>query len=271
MNFIERFQSTLTQLADFLPSLGGAVLVLFAGFIAARLSSRLLGTLLRTLKFNELLKRSGVGASMDRAGHHFVPSRIVANLVFWLLMFAVILFAAQLLGLDSLTTVINELVGYVPSVIAAVAIIIVGIVLGAFVSGLIIASTGGMEGRATLARLGRAGVIVLSVFMALEALGIATDIVTLAFSIIFGAVALAAALAFGLGNRDLAGEVTRAWYERYRREREALAAEAQLSLLEEEREDLPPSMRGPGYVPRRRSTDQPPQATDATPPVPDRS
>ncbi len=246
MNFIERFQTTLAQLADILPSVGMAALVLFVGYVVARLASRGLGALLRRLRFNELLQKGGVNTAMDRPGHHFVPSRIVANLTFWLLMFAVILFAAQLLGLESLTTVINDLVGYVPSVIAAIAIIIVGIVLGSFVSGLILASTGGIEGSATLARVGRAGVIVLAIFMALEALGIATDIVTLAFSIIFGAVALAAALAFGLGNRELAAEITREWYTRYKVERDSIRREAQLSLLAEEAEDAPAPSAGRG-------------------------
>src|SRR4029079_9097996 len=85
---------------------------------------------------------------------------------------------------------------------------------------------GGRHGGPTLARVGKGGVIVLAVFMALQELGIATEIVTTAFAILFGAVALAMALAFGLGNRDLAGEVTRERYERYRRERaETLARE----------------------------------------------
>jgi hypothetical protein len=77
----------------------------------------------------------------------------------------------------------------------------------------------------------RASVIMLAVFMALQELGVATQIVTTAFAILFGAVALALALAFGLGNRDLAGEITRAWYERYRAER---------SRGEREREAEPP-------------------------------
>ena len=76
-----------------------------------------------------------------------------------------------------------------------------------------------------LARAGKGGVILLAVFMSLQELGIATDIVTTAFAIIFGAIALALALSFGLGNRDLAGEVTRTWYERWRAEREAIAKE----------------------------------------------
>jgi hypothetical protein len=86
-------------------------------------------------------------------------------------------------------------------------------------------------------------VILLAVFMALQELGIATDIVTTAFAILFGAIALAMALAFGLGNRDLAGEVTREWYEGWRRERQELlererAAEAAdaAEIEEEERE-----------------------------------
>src|SRR3712207_5580742 len=95
--------------------------------------------------------------------------------------------------------------------------------------------------------------------MALQELGIATDIVTTAFAILFGAIALALALAFGLGNRELAGEVTRAWYEQYRRERDAALAreraaeeadEAELASEEygpegDDPQPLAPDERGP--------------------------
>jgi hypothetical protein len=110
----------------------------------------------------------------------------------------------------------------------------VGIVLGQFVGGLIAASAGALHGGRALARIGSGGVILLAVFMALQELGIATDIVTTAFAILFGAIALALALAFGLGSRELAGEITRDWYERYKRERDlALARE----MEEEDAED----------------------------------
>jgi hypothetical protein len=162
------------------------------------------------------------------------PTRVLANLVFWLVMFTVILLAANALGLDSLANVVSTLVSYIPSVIAAIVIILVGIVLGGFVGGLIGASAGAVHGGRALARLGRGGVILLAIFMALQELGIATDIVTTAFAILFGAIALALALSFGLGNRELAGEITREWYERYRRERaEALAREQEAEAEEE--------------------------------------
>ena len=121
-------------------------------------------------------------------------------------------------------------------------IVLVGIVLGGFVGGLIMTSAGGIHGGPTLARVGRGGVIVLAVFMALQQLGVATELVTTAFAILFGAAALAIALSFGLGNRELAGEITREWYERYRAEREAIdrdaaAAEMADSLDDDERHE----------------------------------
>ena len=189
--------------------------------------------LLRRIRFDALLERGGVMEVVERSGSHVNPIRVIANLVFWLLMFAVIVLASNALGLQSLADVFSELVGYIPSVIAAIVIIIVGIVLGEFVGGLILASAGGLHGGTALARIGRGGVILLAIFMALQQLNVATEIVTTAFAILFGAVALALALAFGLGNRDLAGEVTREWYTRYRAERDAIEREVERAEAEE--------------------------------------
>jgi hypothetical protein len=83
-------------------------------------------------------------------------------------------------------------------------------------------------------------VVLLAVFMSLQELGVATGIVTTAFAIIFGAIALALALSFGLGNRELAGEVTRRAYEEWRAEREAVRR-----AQEEEAEEELPSVEKP--------------------------
>jgi hypothetical protein len=72
--------------------------------------------------------------------------------------------------------------------------------------------------------------------MALQELGIGTEIVTTAFAILFGAVSFGLALAFGLGNRDLAGQVTREWYQRFRAESEAIAQDVAERELEEDKE-----------------------------------
>ena len=90
-------------------------------------------------------------------------------------------------------------------------------VLGEFVRGVILASAGRVAGVPTLAKLAKGAVLLIAVFMALQQVGVAEEIVTSAFTLILGAVALAVGLAFGLGNRQLAGEITRRWYEQGQR------------------------------------------------------
>jgi hypothetical protein len=223
----ERLQDSFAQIfGQIVPALLGAAIIIFAGYLLAKVLEKLSERGLRKLGLNRMLQRGGVIQAVERTGTHLNPTRVIANLVFWFVMFAVILLAANVLGLDTLANVMSTLVSYIPSVIAAVVIVLVGIVLGGFVEGFIAASAGAVHGGRSLARIGRVSVILLSVFMALQELGIATEIVTTAFAILFGAFGLALALAFGLGNRDLAGEVTREWYERYRRERaETMARE----------------------------------------------
>lgn len=222
LTFSERLQGSFEQLYGYVPALFGALVILFAGYLLARLLEKGTDRLMRRIRFNQILEKGGVMQAVERSGSHVNPTRVAGSLVFWFVMFAVMLVAANALGLQSLANVFSELVSYIPSVIASIVIMIVGIVLGGFVGGLIMASAGGLRGGPTLSRVGKGGVIMLAVFMALQELGVATEIVTTAFAILFGAIALALALSFGIGNRDLAGEVTRDWYRRYREERDAI-------------------------------------------------
>jgi len=244
LTFVDRLRSSFGEVfGELIPALLGALIIVFAGYLLAKVLESVVQRFLRRVGLNRLLERGGVMQAVERSGAHIDPVRVVSNLVFWLVMFAVILVAANALGLESLASVFGELVSYIPSVIAAIVIVLVGIVLGQFVGGLIAASAGALHGGRALARVGTAGVILLAVFMALQELGIATDIVTTAFAILFGAIALALALAFGLGNRALAGEITREWYERYRTERdEALAREAEAERRDAEESDEPSQM-----------------------------
>lgn len=234
-SFTGRLEYSFTLIAEFIPALFGALVILFAGYLLAKVIEKGVHRLLRRMHFNEMLDRGGVLEAVARSGTPINPARVVASFLFWGVMFSVLLIAANAIGLESLAGVFSELLSYIPGIIAAIVIVIVGIVLGGFVEGLIRAAAGGVHGAAALARIGRGSVIVLAVFMALQEIGVATNIVTIAFGILFGAVALALGLAFGLGNRDLAGEITRNWYERYRAERELIEREA----AADEAEDFP--------------------------------
>lgn len=235
MSFLDRLQDSLSRLWEYVPALFGAAVVMVAGFLVARFAQRTIQRALRRMHVNEALQKGGVAPPLDPYGVPLTPSRVIGNVVFWFLIFTAMLIAADTLGIDYLGQAFAELVSYVPSVIAAVVIVILGVVLGDLVAALIAASAAGLSGASILGRVGKGGVVLLAVFMSLQELGVATDIVTTAFALIFGAIALALALSFGLGNRDLAGEITRRWYEEWRAERDALRKAA------EDAEQEPPS------------------------------
>jgi len=236
LTFVERLRETFAQLADVIPAMLGALIILFAGYLLAKLVEQGIERLMHRIGLNEALERGGVMDAVERGGAHFNPTKVIGKTLFWIMMFAVIMVAATALGLESLAGVFTELVGYLPSLMSAIVIMIVGIVLGRFTGGLIMASAGAVQGAPTLARVGRYGVVVLSVFMALQELGIGTEIVTTAFAILFGAVAFGLAIAFGFGNRDLAGKITREWYDQYRAESDAIERDVAERELEEDQQ-----------------------------------
>ena len=215
---IDRLEEGILQIAAFLPQLAAALGLLLAGYAIAKMVERGADRALHRIGFDRWMREGGVTEALQRAGTTLDPSTALAKLVFWTVMLLVILLAANALGLVVVSTLFSELLAYIPNVIAAVIILILGIVLGEFVKDLVLASAGALPGGRTLARAAKAAVIVLAVFMGLEQLGIAQDIVLVAFIAVVGAAALAAGIAFGLGGRDVAAEITRQWYERTRQQ-----------------------------------------------------
>jgi len=213
VEFFDRLKVGLAQLAQLLPPLFFAAIILLAGFVVARMVERLADAFLAGMQFDRSAEKWGVSEAVERTGVHLRPARVIGKLLFWLVMLVVILLASSALGVQNVNDVFANLVGYVPAVFAAIIVVVFGILLGEFVRALILASAGTVEGVPTLAKLSKVIVITISAFMALQQLGVAAEIVTTAFTLILGAAALAFALSFGIGNTKLAGEITRRWYE----------------------------------------------------------
>lgn len=202
-----------SRIGSVIPAILASIIILFTGYFLARQLQRWVDATLKRLDFNRVAAAGGLDEVVERAASRLDPVRAAAKLIFWLVMLVTILLASTALGLDSINRMFGTMLAYVPSVIAGIVIVILGMILGEFVRALILASAGGMEGVPTVAKIGKGVVVMISIFLALQQVGVADDIVTAAFTLVFGAVALAAGLAFGLGNRQLAGEITRRWYE----------------------------------------------------------
>jgi hypothetical protein len=208
----DRLKLALFQILSILPGLILGLIILAAGFFVARTLERIADASLEKLHFDREAAKWGVTEAANRSGAGG-PTQIVGKLLFWLVMLIVIMLAASALGVPNIGDLFANLVGYLPSVFAAIIVMILGIILGEFVRALILASAGGVEGVPLLAQVAKFIIVLVSIFMALQQINVAADIVTTAFTLILGAAALAVALSFGLGNTVLAGEVTRRWYQ----------------------------------------------------------
>jgi len=205
------------QIGTVPPALLGATVILLTGYFLARQIQRWADDTLKRVDFNRVAAAGGLDEAVGRTGSRLDPIRATAKLIFWLVMLVVILLATTALGLESINEMFGTMLAFIPTLIASIVIVILGMVVGEFVRGLILASAGSVAGVPTLAKIAKGAVILISLFMALQQVGVAAEIVTATFTLILGAVALAVGLAFGLGNRELAGEITRRWYEEGRR------------------------------------------------------
>jgi len=208
MKITSMLESALGKMIAFLPNVVSALVILAIGLLVAKgletVTRRLLTAagLHRRKGAREVL---GEGPGLER-----LPTTS-GRIVFWVLAFVTIGLAVDALGLAWLSAGVARVLAYFPNVAAACIVVAVGYFAGNF----LYRRAAVREGGASLwARIARGAIFALAAFMALEQLGIATAIVTIAFTVALAAMAVAGAVAFGLGNRELAGRVTRDWYER---------------------------------------------------------
>lgn len=135
---------SLQNFFAFLPSLVGAILLLIIGWIAAGLLAKLIEKGLNAVGFERAVHHSGIGQFIERSGSRWTTSKLLAQLVKWFIFLIFVQAAANVLQMPQLTQIMNSIVLFIPNLIVAVAIIVLGSVLAKFVSGLVRASVSEM-------------------------------------------------------------------------------------------------------------------------------
>lgn len=219
--FVASLTSFWTQLASYIPQLLAALLLLFIGWILANLARTGVIKLLDLLRFDNLADKTGIEAFLKQGHVDISLSRVLANLVYWVIIFIVIVTVANSLGLHLVAELFNKIVLYIPNVIVAILVLVFGILVARIINRLVFAYLNniGVQGALTISTLSEYAVIIFVVFVALEQLEIGTTLLTAAFQIGFGAIGLALALAFGLGGREWAAGVIKRMTERDGKER----------------------------------------------------
>ncbi|MFZ7112714.1 MAG: mechanosensitive ion channel family protein [Desulfatiglandales bacterium] len=203
------------KIMSFLPELIGAVIIFVIGLIIAKLIKKAVVKLLRIIRFDSATEKTGVKGFLEKGNILKTPSEILGLLVYWFIMILVLVASLDALGLPIVSDILNDIFLYIPNVVAAIIVLILGTMFANLLSAIVrtAASNAGFATAEALSKVAFFAVVFFSVSIALIHLGIGADIVAATFIIAFGATALALALAFGLGGKDAAAEYLKRWLE----------------------------------------------------------
>ena len=190
----------LNNILNALPEIFAAGLIILVAYIAGRLVGTLVTNLLAGIGFDAILVRLGLGRTL--APGRRTPSEVVGYLVFVAVMLVAVTEAARQLNFIVLADLITRFMIFAGEVILGLIIFAVGLYLAKLAGSVI--ETSGATHAGLLAVAARVAIIVLAGAMALRQMGVASDIINLAFGLLLGAIAVAIALAVGLGSRDIA-------------------------------------------------------------------
>lgn len=200
-------QNSLAKLGGYLPNLAGVLLILIIGSLIAVGIAALLGWLFKLVQLESGAQKIKIPEVLKKGGIEISLSELITEIIFFLIIILTLVTALQFSGLDT-SVFISKILSYIPHVIGAVFILVLGILLGIFISG-IITLVGGNVRIAyadTLATIAKYAIIIVAALIALNELGLSVILTDKTKDIIFGGIVLAFALAFALGAKERAGK-----------------------------------------------------------------
>ncbi|MEP6932442.1 MAG: hypothetical protein ABI988_00630 [Nitrospirota bacterium] len=194
------------QVLSVLPNMLAMAIIIGIGFVMAWGVGHTVERILRVVRLDHLCNRLGINAALARGGVKSDPSHLVGRAAYWIIVAFATVAGLGALNLQPVNQFAQSFLVYIPHILTAVVIVVLGYLLSNFISqGVLIAAVNASLPPARLiAMMSRWGVQIFALAMALEELGIAQSVVVVGFGITFGGIVLASALAFGLGAKDLA-------------------------------------------------------------------
>ena len=205
VNILERAGESL---GGSLPGLAGAIVLLVVGLLAARLVRRLLVRGLTAAGLDGLAERWGIHDVLTRVGLERSLARLIGTVARVGISVVVVIAALSLLGLEFLSRSLNEAVLFLPKLLTAVALVVAGLVVGELARRQVDRAAGQMDFPAPLGIVVEALVVSVFAVTALAQVGIPTAVLMMLVGVLLAAAALTFALAFGLGSREVAREIS---------------------------------------------------------------
>ncbi len=203
MNFIDDIVDSLADTVgiflEFIPRLVGALILYFIGKIVAGIVVKLAHKLLKAVKFDDVIDKSGLGAVVERGG--FPDSALLlAKIVGWIIMLVFIQLAVSALGIESIESLINQLVAWIPNVLIAIVLIVITGAAANFVRGVLTPTMSNITAGDTLLKVIIGAIWVFGAFAAIDQLGFGADIIDQLWTALTTGLAAILVIKFGIGG-----------------------------------------------------------------------
>ncbi|HEY8360839.1 MAG TPA: hypothetical protein VIL30_25555, partial [Ramlibacter sp.] len=189
-------------------------LIIIVGWFVASLVERGLAAVLRSIRFNDMAQRAGLDDFVHKMGMNTDPAGMIGLVVKWFIRLIALVVAFDALGLPAVSQVLRELLLWLPNVVVAMVVLVIGGLAAKALSNVVRGATAeaGLTNSEFLAKVASFIVWTFAIVVAVNQIGIANELVNILFMAVMGALALALGLAFGLGGRDTAAEIVQKLY-----------------------------------------------------------
>ena len=211
---VQTYQNLVGDLIGSAPMIISGIVLVFLAWLVAKLIEKGVKVLMVRAKFDSVLGKVGIDTALQQLGLRQSLSDVVPRVVYFLLLFLFARSLADTLGLQAISNAIGTFLAFVPNIIAAVLILLVGSALGRVAGAAVArsAESSGLEFGPALGRMLSGVVLFVAVIMAITQLRIDTDIVRLVTALSMAGAALAFGLSFGLGSRTLVSNILAGFY-----------------------------------------------------------
>ncbi|MCP4291134.1 MAG: mechanosensitive ion channel [bacterium] len=214
--FTDVLQSLSESFSSFMPRALTALVVFLVGLLLAKVISKIIRTAFERLKIDDLLVNVGLTDILKKLGLHEKPGFMLSRLVYYLLILLFTQSAANAVGLNAISGSITAFFNYLPHFVAASIVLIIGMLIAQFAGGAVSRSAkdSGIEFGPILGRIVSSLIVFLAGLMAVTQLRIDTEIIHSVVLILLAGAALALALTFGLGTREITRNLVAGFYIR---------------------------------------------------------
>lgn len=218
--FLLAISNILTNVLSYLPTVVAALLVFLVGLVLAKWVKALVVKILEKIKLSAIIKKSGFEPFLEKAEITIKIEEILGGIVKWLIILVFFITTVNILGLTTVSLVLNNILGYIPRVISAILVLTVGVLVAGLVEGVVKGALAQVDLK-TARLLGKISSYVVVIFAALAAINelqIAQALVNALFIGVVGMLALGFGLAIGLGAKDLVANILEEWYKNFKKE-----------------------------------------------------